>query len=260
MIIQTQTDRTQLNAFLMADPVYHTYALADLAEPFFSHCRWATAEEDGQIESLVLFFDGLKDISILMALGDPQHLPQILAQADLPRRIMISCRDEHLSHVLANYHAEKLDWMHRMVLPPDLFAPVNTPDAIPLTREHLSQLQALYQATDIPAFGAYQLEQGFFYGIIADGKLVSAAGTHVVSAEHNVAGVGNIATLPAYRGRGFAAQTTTAVCRALFEAGIKTVILNVKQDNAPAVHVYQKLGFQPYCSYWEGIGELTISN
>jgi ribosomal protein S18 acetylase RimI-like enzyme len=38
------------------------------------------------------------------------------------------------------------------------------------------------------------------------------------------------------------------------QAGMDAIILNVRDGNAPAIHVYEKLGFLRYCLFWEGPG------
>jgi predicted GNAT family acetyltransferase len=100
-----------------------------------------------------------------------------------------------------------------------------------------------------------QVTQGVFYGIEQDGQLISVAGTHLVSDVYSVGAVGNVMTHPDHQCRGYATHTTYAVCAELVRRGIKTIVLNVRQDNVPAIRVYEKLGFVRYCPFYEGVIE-----
>jgi predicted GNAT family acetyltransferase len=82
--------------------------------------------------------------------------------------------------------------------------------------------------------------------------LVAAAGTHLVSATYGVAAVGNVFTHPDHRGQGYGTVTTSAVVAELLRRGIRDVILNVGQDNAGAIGIYERLGFERYCPFLEG--------
>jgi ribosomal protein S18 acetylase RimI-like enzyme len=42
------------------------------------------------------------------------------------------------------------------------------------------------------------------------------------------------------------------VVAALLRRDIREIVLNVAQANAPALHVYEKLGFERYCPFLEG--------
>ena len=81
---------------------------------------------------------------------------------------------------------------------------------------------------------------------------MAVAGTHVVSRNESVAGVGNIFTRSDYRGLGLARKTASAVTSALLETGISAIGLNVYRENAPAIAAYRKLGYETALSYWEG--------
>ena len=81
------------------------------------------------------------------------------------------------------------------------------------------------------------MADGVFYGAREDGRLVSAAGTHLVSPTEVIGAVGNIFTLPQHRGRGHGTACTAAVCAQLLGQGL-TTLPNVSVTNLPAVRLY----------------------
>lgn len=56
--------------------------------------------------------------------------------------------------------------------------------------------------------------------------------------------VANVAVHPEFRGRGIATQLTCQALESARRQGIASVWLQVREDNPPAVHIYQKLGFR----------------
>jgi ribosomal protein S18 acetylase RimI-like enzyme len=46
--------------------------------------------------------------------------------------------------------------------------------------------------------------------------------------------------------------TTSAVVEELLRQGIRDIILNVGQANEGAVRIYERLGFERYCPFFEG--------
>ena len=120
----------------------------------------------------------------------------------------------------------------------------------------LDRLNALYAGGETPgAFAPFQIEQGVFYGVELDGRLVAAAGTHLVAPSQGVAAVGNVYTDRAYRGRGLAQLCTSAVVAHCFDLGIRDVVLNVDSRNAPAIAAYRRLGFREHRAFYEAHGE-----
>lgn len=147
--------------------------------------------------------------------------------------------------------------MWRMVLKPEQL-PVDVGPAQPLGPSDLPDILEVFQGhADQPdAFHPRQLETGVYFGLREGGKLVSVAGTHVVSDEFSVAAIGNVFTLPGYRNRGMAKRATAAVAARLIGRGIRTVVLNVGMENEAAVRCYRAIGFWPFCGYYEGVGEI----
>ena len=66
----------------------------------------------------------------------------------------------------------------------------------------------------------------------------------------NVAPLGNIVTHPGYRSRGYAKSVTAQLCRSLSEH-VNHIGLNVKANNAAAIALYHKLGFEITTPYYE---------
>ena len=172
------TDKNHLQAFLETNRAWHAYALADLAEPYFSRCRWLAAEEEGAIAALVLRFDGLTPPALL-AMGRAACLTAIFAGDGLSPTAMFLGLEEHMPHLLARYRPQYLDPMLRMVLPARNFRPGSAANALRLDERHLPALESLYRDSRGNAFAPYQLEQGIFYGPFAGAELVVAAGTPI---------------------------------------------------------------------------------
>ena len=53
----------------------------------------------------------------------------------------------------------------------------------------------------------------------------------------------NIAVHPDYRRQGIARELVTGLINALAEKGVKSLALEVRQSNAPAIALYEQLGF-----------------
>ena len=244
-------DPAEITAFLEQDRWYSAYAIGDLEPGFFEKCRWFGADLGGELRSLVLYFQGL-DPPALFLMGEPVGLTVVLGTALRPERAMFTCRAIHLPALQIHYSTLEIEDMLRMTLDGADFCPVTAYGVERLGPGYVSELARLYASARGNAFTPYQLAQGVFYGVKQRGRLVAAAGTHILARTMGVAAVGNVCTYPEYRGRGYATRCTSAVCADLGAMGLD-VVLNVAQDNADAIHIYKKLGFRVYCSFVEGI-------
>ena len=121
----------------------------------------------------------------------------------------------------------------------------------------IARLRSTFGKEWSDSFLPAQMKMGPFYGLFEDEDLVSMAGVHIQSHWASVAAIGNVYTRPDRRGRGFATQVTASVIEDVLSQGIETVVLNVGRDNQPALTCYRKLGFWPYCGYYEGTGTLS---
>jgi len=251
------TSKSEILEFLETDRLYAAYAIGDLEPGFFEQCRWfgaapSTGEAPGRLGALALCFEGLKPPALFLV-GEAAGLAALLAEATLPGEVCLTCRQEHLRAAQDAYAIEHPTPMWRMVLRQELFRPEQG-RCVRLGPQDLGRLEAFYAAGGGEAYSPRQVEQGPFYGTEVKGQLVAVAGTHLVSQVHSIGAVGNVFTVPAWRGHNYAAITTSAVVTELLEHGIRTVVLNVSQANAEAIRVYERLGFECYCPFVEGVG------
>jgi ribosomal protein S18 acetylase RimI-like enzyme len=102
----------------------------------------------------------------------------------------------------------------------------------------------------------YMLEMEPYLGIreSAGGPLVAAGGVHLVSERYGVAALGNIATRPDARSRGYSRAIVGSLCRSLTRR-VSCITLNVAVDNDAAIRSYAAAGFLPIYRYLEGRAE-----
>ncbi len=252
-----ETDRAAIRTRLLADPAWSVYALGDLAPGLFEHTTWRVAEHDG---ALLMIYAGL-GTPVLFAIGSAERVGPLLDELDGQHSLYLLVKPEILPLIHARYAVSHQTPMWRMLLNPAHFSRPHAP-AQRLSMADYPALLRLHadgaptgEAPDF--FAPYMVEQGVFYGLYEAAELVAAAGTHIVAPAEGVAAVGNVYTRRDRRGRGLARQVTGAVTAELLErlpAGA-VIALNVIQANAPALAVYQRLGYTTYCGFFEGVAE-----
>ena len=238
----------------------HIYGLGDLDPAFWPFTTWYGLEAAGDVRAVLLLYTAY-ETPTLLALADPpfDDLHELLraARPQLPPKMYA-----HLSpgclDALAPVRADSRGPHLKMAL---VEPALNVPGADRVERMTPADapvLNALY-AAGYPGswFDPRQLDTGHYYGLRADGELVSAAGCHVYSPAQRVAALGNIVTHPAHRGRGHAAAVTARLCAEVLKTA-DHVGLNVKADNTTAVRCYERLGFRPVAGYEEVGLELRI--
>jgi GNAT superfamily N-acetyltransferase len=242
-------DEAQIRVYLETDRLYAAYAVGDLEPELFAHCEWLGAQQDGRLQALTLHYSGLS-FPIVFLMGDGAGLRAIFEDALTIERAYFTCRQEHLV-VMQDFYGWEPIPMWRMVLRTDRFRPAEG-GCVPLTPDHTGQLMALYARGEGNAFDPKQVPGGAFHGVFEAGRLVAAAGTHLISPTYGVAAVGNVFTHPNCRGRGYATAATSAVVAELLSRGMRDVALNVDQKNRTAIRLYERLGFERYCPFFEG--------
>lgn len=245
------TNRSRILSFLQTDRLYAAYAIGDLEPGLVEQCTWVGAEAAGRMQALVLHFRGLEPPALLLT-GDTDGLRAIIKDVLRPDGVYLTCRPEHLSMVRQFYAWDEPTPMWRMVLRPDRFA-CRKGECTRLLPADAECLSVLYTHGGGAAFSPAQMVQGVFCGVQSGDEVVAAAGTHLVSKTYSVAAVGNVFTHPDHRRRGYAMACTGAVVAELLEQGIQDIVLNVGQANTAAIGLYERLSFQRYCPFFEGV-------
>jgi ribosomal protein S18 acetylase RimI-like enzyme len=245
-------DRDEIAAFLRTDRRYAAYALGDLDGPSRARCTWGMAHDDlGRPVALAMHQEGLVPQPLFL-MGDPAGCHEVLATVIRPRDAYFLGTEAHDAAIADLYDLDPSVALLRMVVDADSFTPVAGP-AERLGRADVEDLNRLYQLGFRGGFPATILDDGVYYGVRARGRLVSAAGTHVINFREGVAVVGNVMTHVDYRGHDLAKMVTSAVTAELLQR-VGDVALNVHADNWPAITVYERLGYREHCRLSERLG------
>ena len=248
LTLQTTNDRALLRRFLETDRLFSAYALCDLEDREFARTRWGAAFEGERLVALVLEYSGMTP-QPMFAMGRADGIEAIVAEVIRPRAAYVAALPESLPAIEAHYRLDPGVPMVRMWVDRAHFRPYPA-DVRRLLPVEIGELNRLYQLGFASWLPSSAIAEGVYYGIRVNGRLVAAAGTHVVSPQARLAVVGNVLTHVDYRGRGFATAVTGAVTAELLRT-CDQVALNVRSDNPPALQAYRRLGYAEHVRFEE---------
>ena len=185
----------------------------------------------------------------LFVMGDSVGISAILRDVIRPRVAFLAAKLEAVPGVRDHYRVEAPAPMVRMVVDRASFRP-EPGDVVRLDRGDTQHLNRLYQLGITSYLPEQAVATGIYYGVRRSTRLIAAAGTHVISPQRDIAAVGNVYTHREYRGQGLAKVVTSAVTADLLEQ-CKTVVLNVRADNPPALAAYRALGYREHLEFEE---------
>lgn len=245
---RSTTDRLVLRGFLDRDRLFASYAICDLEDREFARTRWGIATDGDEIVAVGLEYGGLTP-QPLFVMGRDDGIAAILRDVLRPRAAYLAAAAESLPAVAQHYRVDPGPPMVRMSVDRARFQPVPAIVERMLPVE-VGELNRLYQLGFAAWLPSTAIAEGVYYGIRVSGRLVSAAGTHVISREARLAVVGNVLTHTSHRGRGYATAVTSAVTAELLRY-CDDVVLNVRADNPHAIQAYRKLGYTEHCRFEE---------
>ena len=246
------SDRDEIASFLQTDRRYAAYALGDLDSAARGRCSWGIAYDGGgRPIALAMHHDGLVPQPLFL-MGDPVGCRAVLASVIKPRDAFFQSTEAHDAAIGDLYELERPTALLRMVVDAGSFVPY-AGVAERLGPTDIDDLNRLYQLGFRAGFAQAILDDGVYYGVRIRGRLVSAAGTHVVNRREGIAVVGNVMTHTDFRGHDFAKMVTSSVTAELLDQ-VPDVALNVHADNAPAIAAYVRLGYREHRRLTERLG------
>ena len=252
VVAEPTSDRALIRAFLDRDRIFGAYALADLEDREGSRAHWGIARAGDEVVALVLEYGGPSPQPLFIA-GREDGIEAILRDVIRPSIAYLAYLPASHQAVASRYRIEPGPAMVRMWLDRSMFRTAEDPGVVRLSAADVGELNRLYRL----GFGSWlapqAIAEGVYYGIRVNGRLVAAAGTHVIGREAGIAVVGNVLTQPEFRGRGYAQATTAAVTAHLLQF-CDHVVLNVRSDNPPALNAYRKLGYAEHVRFEERLG------
>jgi ribosomal protein S18 acetylase RimI-like enzyme len=248
LAVRAVTDRAVLRDFLETDRLFAAYALCDLEDREFSRTRWGGAFDGDRLVAIGLEYSGLTP-QPLFVMGRADGIEAVLRDVVRPRAAYVAVLTEILPAVETLYRLDPGPPMVRMWVDRSRFrpAPAEVRKLLPIDIGDLTRLYQLGFASWLPSSA---ISEGVYYGMRVGGRLVAAAGTHVISSRARLAVVGNVLTHVDYRGRGYATAVTGAVTAELLRT-CDQVVLNVRSDNPPALQAYRRLGYAEHVRFEE---------
>jgi GNAT superfamily N-acetyltransferase len=256
-VIVELSDRDVIARWCRRRPAVDAYLLGDLDDFFWPHTRWYGWQPAGSLEQIVLLYTE-PEVPVLLGFGVPGEpaLSRLLRAVEplLPERLYAHTGVDGLAALRPAFAVEhgpephlKLGLGSR-----ERLASAVRHEVERLGPGDLDEVERFYRAS-YPGtwFHPRMLETGRYVAIRAAGAVVCIAGVHVWSPRYRVACLGNVATLPAERGRGLATSACASLCLLLLEDGIETISLNAHEDNAHALGAYARLGFERAAAYLE---------
>jgi ribosomal protein S18 acetylase RimI-like enzyme len=248
LTVRTLQDRRVIRQFLEQDRLFAAYAICDLEDREFGRTRWGGAYQADRLIALALEYSGMTP-QPMFVMGREDGIEAILSEVVRPRAAYIAARSEALPAIETIYRLDPGPPMVRMWVDRARFRPYPA-DVQRLLPIEIGELNRLYQLGFASWLPSSAIAEGVYYGMRANGRLVAAAGTHVVSPNARLAVVGNVLTHVDFRGRGYATAVTGAVTAELLRT-CDQVTLNVRSDNPPALQAYRRLGYVEHVRFEE---------
>ncbi len=247
-------DKNEIEAFLRQNVFLQIYSIGDLDDFFWNYTTWYALKQNGTIKAIILFYTGPSTPPLLALTDDIEPMKELLRSI---RRLLPNRFYTHLTPGLEEVIQEQFQLKpygehYKMALKhKSRWEKIDSSKVIPLSMADLDDILKLYEASyPNNAFDPRMLETNQYFGIRGEDELLSIAGIHVYSKQYSVAALGNVATHPDYRGRGYGKAVIARLCKSLSET-VGHIGLNVKSDNRAAISLYEKLGFEVVCSYGE---------
>ena len=117
---------------------------------------------------------------------------------------------------------------------------LHTIEPVPLQIQHIDEMVELARLTKPGPFNTGTIRFGSYYGIFQNKRLVAMTGQRLHLSDHTE--ISAVCTHPDYLGKGYAASLLLHQLAIIRSQG-KIPFLHVRDDNARAIALYERLGF-----------------
>lgn len=240
MVREVSACSEEFMEYLRSDPVRNAFALYDLAEEA-ERVRCFAASKGDRFEGYILQWQGPRHANVIL------HGTIEAAKVLLPRAPAEACTflvNPALSQCVEEARRVDAQYvMDVMIVDRQAARLTEVKRARRLTRTDAGSLAALYEEMGQTRGRDYAdwIARGIAYGIFEDDRLVSVAGTHVLSKDLCL--IGGVYTAKDRRRRGYGAEVVAAVTAEALRQ-VPLVSLLVVSVNRPAIRLYEKLGFR----------------
>ncbi|HEU4669396.1 MAG TPA: GNAT family N-acetyltransferase, partial [Dyella sp.] len=182
----------------------------------------------------------LPDVNLFASARDDGH-EALAALADLvgPGEQVYQLQVPAIS-VPPGLAAVRQAWGVQMVADAPLAPEPDAGDIVPLGEDDAAEMLALAQLTQPGPFLVHTHRMGRFHGVRIDGRLAAMAGERMRFLGWTE--LSGVCTHPDFRGRGLARRLSQYVASLIAARG-DTAFLHAWRDNAPAIRLYESLGF-----------------
>lgn len=247
MLLKPVVTRHQLGkvkVFLACDPVLNVLLLGDCYLPILRASKLIAAYEGVNVVGVASVYCGFAKPDVVLSPTASTQVKRALLDAavkEVTGEFITLCSRDELE--LFKEHASVLtaETEYQMVANPPKKQSGDC-KARRVRKNELAELDAFYREHHAEAWTPLQFQVGPFYCVKQDGRIVSAAGTHLAAPQ--IGHLGSVITDEAYRRKGYAADCTSRVAEDLSRGGKRMVSLFARTGNEPALSMYRKLGFK----------------
>jgi predicted GNAT family acetyltransferase len=206
-------------------------------------------DDDGKIDGMMLTYRG----EIVNLRGSIEAAKALLEKLDL-EKVEIQALEEHKPYILEKYEPMATHGMMVMLLHKGEERPRIKHPVVELDVSDAEQIVTIMKTADPEFWGEVTTQDiiggmnrgAKWFGVKTDGKLVSVGNAWTTEW---VSLIGIVATSEKHRNMGYATSAVSTIVKK-FLAEHSSMIIFVRSENAPAIHVYEKVGFKQYRKYF----------
>lgn len=246
-------NKSEILNYLIKSPELQVYSIGDLDSFFWPKTIWYSLKDNDEIKAIALLYVGMAPPTLLAIYDDNYEVYMDLLGKIKP--LLPAKFYAHLGTGLIDVFGKQniiqtFGHNYKMALKKDPIK-IDDKNIRKLLIDDIHQIEEFYhEAYPANWFDKRIIETEQYYGYFDGEKLVGVAGIHVYSKEFKVAALGNIATMPEYRGHGIGYKLTSHLCFEL-KKSVAYIGLNVKSENLAAINCYKKIGFEIVGNYDE---------